>query len=377
MKYNFIKYVSEDKSLRFKSEKNDLDEITIPCSIQLNGILNGTPKTVDINKDINDYIVGRFINPFLNAQNDVFKIKLEIQNSEKTVGYIFSSASLLNDDEEDEPQFDEFKQAFKYYCLRHIIEQYSWKDISDKYSVDLQTILSEDASYLVLFKPMLKDDEFKLSYLYPSLAYYGYYNFPKKSKPNVLKLIGDYKVELEKLIEQKFTYIKSQDSLKLKQIQSIEIDNNLILLLYEKYLVEADNHLYRFLLLYQVIEYLVEKKFLSDLNVLIADRSKYNTNCFYEKILKLKETRSTINKIFSEAKISVDDEVIYVLKSFILSSNSGYEKQSIGDCFYDIRNLLFHDYKSLINSNEKDTEIGLVITCEKLIHDLVLKLEDK
>lgn len=131
---------------------------------------------------------------------------------------------------------------------------------------------------------MLGDANFQLSYLFPNLALYGYYNFPKRTKPNVLKLLDDYKIKLERLIEQKFTYVRNQDSIKLKPVQSIETDKNLIYLLYEKYLVQADNHLYRFLLLYQVIEYLVEKKFHSDLDLLIAERQKLTQIVFTTKL---------------------------------------------------------------------------------------------
>lgn len=376
--YKFSNFDPEKKVFYLKDQSIEQSELAITSKINLTGIADGKLKTVKTNLDFLNYTCCCFINPYLNAQSDLFKINLKIDNLIKTVGYIFPASSLEDDEENIDDSFDELKQAYKFYCLKHIVSSFNWDKSFEGREVNINEILPPESCYLIIFKPQLNDDNFKLLDLKPSLALYGYYHFATGAIPTINKFLdfGSKRAELNEVIKGRFLHLRDKDALLLKKSNNILDESPLLALLYTELLVEADNPLYRFLILYQVVESLVDNFFKDQLEVLIQTRSINSNYKFVQQIHDLNNTRSTINKLFS---ISFDekDEINAILRDFILQFVPDYDKNSIGDCLYDIRNLLFHDYKSIITKNKDVLLTSLVIQCEFLIHKLVISTGEK
>lgn len=367
----------EQKILYLETQNEDKDTVAVSFKTKLEGTVNGEFKSVNVDLPSNNYEVCRLVNPFLNAQNDVFKVKTK-EKTEKVIGYIFPAAALLDDAEDTEEDFDEYKQAFKFYCIKLLIEQFTLNlNISSSQPIELSRMLPENATFIIIFKPQLADRTTSIEDFLPSLALYGYYHFPDNYKPEVMDLLSDEDEEAKRVIEVRFHQYRNQENISIKNSQAIFKKSELIASLYKKLLVRANNPLYRFLILYQVIEYLVEDNFSIELEKIISERLNINSKFkFVEQVNALTNTRTAINKLFEKVKFAEKTEITNILKSFISEFDNEYEKQTTGDCFYDIRNLLFHDYRSVLGKDKDGTLTSLIIQCELLIHHLVIALEN-
>lgn len=378
----FSRFDIERGSFYLKSLETGEEAISITSRISFRGLNEGTLVSVKTDLKVDNYDVGYFKNPFLNAQNDVYKLKSKINNSDRTIGFIFHSSALEDDAEEEEiDNFDIYKQAYKFYCLRKIIERHTWEinDIGKDFGI--AEILQEGISYAITF--VGNSPQSKLSNFLPSLALYGYYNLSIHERQDLSIILGlkSNDQSLKEIISSRFYYLRTQESLLLKDSGEVLTNHPLIKLMYVKLLAKADNPLYRFVLLYQIIEYLVDKSFRNELLRFVRDlQGNAGNDSSYkitQRLIQINNTRASINKLFSISGWEEKDEVTNIMKSFITEFDSDYSKSSTGDCFYDTRNILFHDYKSVLENNKDEALPGLIIQCEILIHKLVISLNDK
>jgi len=355
---------SKEFALRTESDADIV--VTIKSEIRLEGIVNGLPKTVNVKLDSSEYLVYRFVNPYLNAQNDSFRLKY----LGYTIGYAFPSASIEDFDDD----FDVFKQAYKYYCAKLIIENHDFylDEISDDGNLKLSDILDENSVYFIIFKKSIKDDTFNLENCLPSLALKGYYLYSNEVVPNILNILDSHSEseDLNTLLELHYHSQRAEESIQIHKSTNIE-ENLLIRLLYKKLLIENSNPIYRFLVLYQVIEFLVEKNKRLSINNIFDEKDSLNNYDFFDKISKANNTRAIINKLLQPLTFDSKALITQSLLQFIYISIDSYPKTTIGDCLYDIRNLLFHDYKNVMEVYSEDSVLGLVIQCEIIIHNLI------
>ena len=349
----------------------------IPFKIRLNGIVNDLPIFVDTTHSSEDYLIYRFINPYLNAQSDIFKIKEE--DDGHAIGYIFSSYSLIDDDAEANEPFNEFKQAYKFYCIKNIISQHSWPDDLNIQTISFSEIIESDSSYLVIHKPSVGNKFKFIEDYYPCLAIYGYFHYPLKANPQIVSFVkkDSDNSELENIIIARYHVHRKKQSIKLRSSHSLMAESHIAKLFYSQLLVEGDNPLYRFLVSYQIIEYLIDREFKKGIDDIIEIKSELTNFKFIQKINELYTPRTTIKKLFDKINFDDKNEIGNLLKSFLLEFIKDYDKIHIGDCFYDIRNLLFHDYKTVLEKNPDGSLTSLVIQCELLIHHLVVSLVSK
>lgn len=375
-KYILSNFDREQKTFILENQADDTLTFAVNFNINLQGLSNGENKLVKTDNSLDDYACIQLINPYLNAQGDVFKVNIKVGSNTKSVGYIFPASALGGDEEDIDDNFDEAKQAYKFYSIKNLIEQHKWNEHHEGQSLNISEILNQNCSFIIIYKPLLQDVDFKLTDLLPNLALHGYYHNPENTKPNISNLFdfGSARENLEEIIKVRYLFVRDQQSITLKNSKAILNQIPLIKLLYDQLLVEADNPLYRFLILYQVVEYLVDKYFKDGLETVINERASYSNYKFLQQIHELNNTRSTINKLFDTVSFDAKSEITSILKSFLLEFEHEYEKHSTGDCLYDIRNLLFHDYKSVLEGQRDGAILGLVIQCEILIHQLVITL---
>jgi len=364
------RFDGEQKNFYLKPQNEEAEEQAVSCNIKLQGMVNEQPLQVKTDFPLTNYSVFRFTNPYLNAQNDLFKINY----SDKSIGYIIPFSAIEDNNENPEEEFDVYKQAYKYYCVKSIIENHDFDFQPSGGPIHLSNLVDKDSIFVILCKSLIGDATFKIEDCLPSFALRGYYFFPGNTKPNVLSFAAERTtdVDLNNLIDTRFLANRGNASIHIQKSKIAIEQNQLLYLLYTKLLVESNNPLHRFLILYQVIELLVETKIRKGINGVCIEKDKLNNYDFFQKLFEVNNTRSAISSLFDAVVFSEKTEITNALKDFILQTNANYAKQTTGDCFYDIRNLLFHDFKRVIVKKNDGDISGLVLQCEILIHQLII-----
>lgn len=354
------------------SIESEINDIVVENKIRLSATINGKIKKVNTNLPLDSYEMYEFINPFLNAQNDIFRVKF----LDKTIGQMFPAYSLEIDvDEED---FNEMEQAYRFYCINKIIQKTDATTIDLKDDTQTQVQFSKfidpDSIYLVIYKPSINSN-FNIENVLPSLASKGYYFYPIKTKSNANGLFDNSPDEsLKDLVQNRFHKQRGHKSITLKSSRKLIQEEPLIKLLYVKLLSTSPNTLHRFLLLYQIIEHLTESKFKEELDKVLKKKDDLSNFKFIQKVNEVYSARANINKLINDLVFEDKNEITQIFKDFILEFDNEYDKSATGDCLYDIRNLLFHDFKSILNNNKQNAIDSIIIRFEILIHGIVMSL---
>ena len=360
------RFDDDQKLFYLKPQDGDEELFTVPCNIKLQGTVNGSLRSVKTNLSSEIYSVYRFTNPYLNAENDLFKINY----LGKSIGLIIPNSALEDDLENLDEDFDEYTQAYKFYCAKVIIENFDFNNFKENETLNLSNFINKDSIYFIICNRLIDEAGFNLEDCLPSLAIKGYYLFPENTIPNVLSFVSVQNHDLDALIQAKFLTTRNDQSIHIQKSNLVIEQNQLLRLLYKKLLVENNNPLFRFLILYQVIEFLLEEKVREGINIIYEQKEDLNNYDFFQKMYEINNTRSIINSLFNKVVFEDKNEITNSLKDFILQTSPEYTKQSTGDCLYDIRNLLFHDFKRIIDI-DNGAVIGLIIQCEILIHHLI------
>lgn len=366
-----ISHFDDDNHLFYLKSQDDKNMYTVTCNIKLQGNVNGQLRSVKTKLPDEMYSVYRFTNPYLNAENDLFKISY----CEKSIGLLIPNSALDGNIQKSDEDFDEFVQAYKFYCIKFIIENYDFSNLSETEPLNFSNFLEINSIYAIICNPLINENGFNIENCLPSLAIKGYYLFPENTVPNVLSFVDVQNDDLESLIEVKYLKTRIDKSVHIQKSSLIIEQVPLLRLLYNKLLVENNNPLFRFLVLYQVIEFLLEAKVREGINSVCDNRDSLNNFDFLKKMNDVNNTRSIINSLFNKINFQDKVEITNAMRDFILQTSPEYEKHSTGDCLYDIRNLLFHDYKKIIEV-DNGAVIGLIIQCEILIHHLINSIEN-
>lgn len=239
-------------------------------------------------------------------------------------------------------------------------------------NISFNNFVKDDCIYLTVYKPCLKGIEFKLSEYFPCLALLGYYNYPDGSNNSLKYIISSSQEAISQVVNVRYLNQRHERNIRLKRLNGLFEKSNVIKVIYEKLLVNTDNQVYRFIILYQIIEELVEIQYEKGIGELIDKREGLSKAKFLEKINELANTRKVIKHFFSQLHFDGKEEITSIIKDFILQFDQEYSKTETGDCFYDVRNLLVHDFKTVIEKGDESNLTGLLIQYEILIHQLVL-----
>lgn len=374
-KYHFSEYILEKKTFILKNENEEKTELIIKCNLDFEGI--------KFDKNIEDYEFGLFLNPYLYAQNDVFVIN--DKEADRTIGYIFPLNALIEESISVEAETSnivnannrasEYLKAFKFYSYKCLLQNVELDITEIGYKEDylLSDLINEKLMIVIIYKPLVSDQNEVLKFYYPSLAIHGYYNYSMTRNFNFYKYIIDHHDILKSTIENHFFKYRTNKNITLKKCNQGIIINPIINILYNKFLPIADNPLYRFLLLYQFIEHFIDSNFRNDLSKLLGEINNLSSYEIFDELIELKKERKRINYILN--KISFEDKNIIepALKSFISTFRADYNKNTLGDYFYDIRNLLVHDYKTIIEKGAENELVPIIVLLEIVIHNLVLE----
>lgn len=287
--------------------------------------------------DFNDYQLVILENNYLNAENDVFQV---FNEDNKRLGWIFTLSNLESREHDyiGNKHLDKYKYVAFHLLLRmNDASLYRDNEIDlEKELLNLSDIYNDNIILFITFKENINTDNL-LNYL-PSLARYGYYKYSKKRNYRFKESQNGF-----------LNDTREKDKLRLK-LSNIDLNKDEFLYnLFTDYLKSLEHVLLRFHLLYQVFEHYMDLVFEKESDTVIQEleQKKISKNDFIERIGELRKERKLINKLLERDDFKGQVNNLVYECNEILNNNSKKTKSSLGDCIYDVRNLIVHNFRSI------------------------------
>lgn len=156
-------------------------------------------------------------------------------------------------------------------------------------------------------------------------------------------------------------------------VKSAKIGNFDYLIPLLKYkLRDERNYFLRFILIYQIHEYLMENKFYEKIEG--YRQSKFNLGTVRNKIIELNTEKKLINKVFNDSGFSNDPSTFFLdsCKVFLEDFKEEeyfLESQNTSTLIYDVRNILIHNFHKY--TKDEETIKPIVDEFEKITLDLL------
>lgn len=307
-----------------------------------------------------------FYNPWRAKESDVYELYLEI-NEGGRIGWIFplSVYSSSMDDVDKRQTIFQYLYAAYVRLLQNIPELKTQQQdgvLADYYN--------EDVIIMVLHKDSVYDG-FRIDDYLPSLYLEGYtilskieggidfhYNKPAK--------ISD----IEKKRGHKIAIKKSSDCL---------CSNTYISTIFRSELPYANNALHRFILLYQVMEILMDLASRDNIidSAQLYKEEKLSPNELSERIREAINERKLIRKLFDNTSIKKELCTQFRDDALALFEKIHYDvrDKNLPDLLYDLRNQIFHAYRSF--ADEKEKLISVLSLSEKIFIEVIINYGKK
>lgn len=294
------------------------------------------PPTDDLDPNINvdDYVVELLINPIFSNQSDVFSLCIKVENDptrdRQTVGAVFPVSALDSDQALRKGQIGFLYVGF-YHLLERLPRMKSGKNFSDNFETNVCAC--------VFHKRLINNDN-PLHLCIHSLRKFGYSYFTPNDK------VADIKeYSRTRLLDSGVSCINISMGEPLLYNHPI-IDRILRDLKY------ATNITHRFVLLYQVIEFLMEDAIAQDVDLIYDQLTKRSitVNDYFDEVSKVGREKFRIKNIFKDCTIKDNECSKFVKACKSLFDASGFTsdfKQSAPECFYAFRNKMTHSYRRL------------------------------
>jgi len=356
-----------------------------------------------IKKDKEDYDSCRiylFKNRFGVKEDHCFK--MEINNKRSGIVFplkLFSNADILSNMAESKDK--NFLLSFLHIGFYNLLQnnKISCNPIQKSLLLEKGSAIKIEDFYdnetiVLLYHPTNTDsfENFEIRKFYPSLLKKGFVPILAEKDFNDIEKI---EIAVEK---HPFYNLNFYDTINFEEVRSELIDEKYINQIFGTILKSSLTPVSRFLLLYQVIEFLMDKialehyqkKFPFDIDFYylmwatrdaksyrdVYDNLKQIQNAINKSIDPIKEETKRISKLFTEnSKLKIDN-----YSSFIEASKKiiGEKKcLTLEDYVYQLRNKIVHDYHNLSASydNLDHLLINLNIEFEIIISDLVINYE--
>jgi hypothetical protein len=334
-------YYDDDGLFYFRITDNE-NEIDIPYRFKISGNWG------EVN--LEEFSWSLYLNPYYEYKDrycDVTRKK-----TDNRIGWLFPIQIFDSDSLELKGNFEEYLiVAFKILIGRIENINSNKTSISDFFPSDTIVLIANNHN-------VATDDQFRPSAYRLSLLSFGFYDFSNEI----------FTVKCEG-----FSYVYN-DHLKIEMGNSNIVPNpNIDNLLKE--IQQTNNTLCRFILLYQIVEYLMDVNSDKDL---ISSIDKYNKkelskNDLLENVKTLLYDRRRIKDIFSEAKIAKDiiNQFEDSYKSLITTCKMSFEVKKYYEHIYDFRNKIVHSYRLIIG--EKKLFDETVQAFEQLLIHILMK----
>lgn len=280
---------------------------------------------------LEDFEVQLLINPLLNRESNVYDLRDELN---KTVGYLFP-ISLLDSDSD----FSDYRNInnYVYVAFWELLKRIPTVNENKEFFSDN----FEDNVCVCVFHKASVNTTCPLRNCIHSLRMYGYSYF---TECNNIKPVDRYRSKLY--------FHKRENKIHLK-FSEPSLYKNPIIDSILRALPKADNLTHRFVLLYQVIETLLEEIASKRIDEEIKRFTGKQIPCndFQDNIKQLSSEKTKISKIFKCCeKLENSDEAKLFLESCLhLFDLVHYSPSNKGlkEIFYSFRNQMTHSYRNL------------------------------
>jgi hypothetical protein len=293
--------------------------------------------------NLDDFNVYILINPYYNKESDIFQVALD--ENESRDGFILPLAVL-----ESEVQDDPAILRYSYIAALGILA--SSIDINGKCTFsDLFKDLDKDNVNILVINHYQKCpcdiEDYRLS-----LLSYGY---TWKHTYNVIANNIDR------------TFFNLQKSIRLFKTEHILNDNPFYKQLFTENITSIKYPTFRFLLIYQVLEYLMEKQKQNDFDAILnlIKIPSPDMNQIIDKIQNLRKEKSLLGDIYNPNKPSQRYNFLRINFNSYYKEIFSCEANDESICIYNIRNKLFHSYRTILSHKEDFDK--LVFISEQLI----------
>lgn len=324
--FDTINFIDDENVFRLSSSSRD-ESISIAYPFD----------AVDKSFENKDMMIFFFHNTYLQSENDVFQVYI----NNNRIGWIFPLQSIIT--EENDFSQNSYFNKYKYVTYKEILKNNSsyknFTPVSDNlYKLD--DFFPDDIIILCVSVEKLSDD-FSIENYLPSLCNFGYYI--QNDNPYI-NSINNNKLPL-------FAEYKGKSKLKIEPSKVNIEEHFFIKNLYINHLKRIDDTTLKFFLLYQVVEYLIEKEFNIKFDKALEDynNSRIDKNNFREKLNSYSKERNLIKSFTTDfslpEKLSID--LSRDLRLMLDELLPDYDKSDIGDLIYDLRNILIHRYRDI------------------------------
>lgn len=311
----------------------------------------------DLNE--NDFQVELLINPYLNRESHTFAISDCSKSCNNRLGYIFPVTVL--DSIEDFSDVGRNIENYFFVAFKVLLQRINSIKSTSEFSENF-----EDNVIVAIFNRKDNPNRNYLDECMHSLRLSGYSYFHDNNNCQRVEhytetVFHDGKdSEIKVKLEVPFLYHEEA------------IDNLL------KEYPKTNNTTHRFVLLYQVIEHLMDKEATKQVNLFIKQYQlgQISNNDMSTNLRNFTSEKTKINSIFSSCNISQSDFIEFKQSYGQLNCLTGYNPNTsaLGEIFYSFRNQITHSYRNL---HKHIKELSMVVqAAEKLILTIISKYPD-
>jgi len=309
----------------------DGNDIFLEIPLDFSAIDKSTP-------NLDDYLVGFYTKKKV-KESEIKRLKNN--DSDGVIGWIIPILSIESSEHEKSNLPGFLRYAFiSLFALFKSYPKYGKVNIDalhQKPSVNLSQLFYDELVIVLIYKPMTSLAD--LQSLCSQLLDQGLVKLTERD-PSEIKFI--------KSITEENTF-----NLKIKPISSLIKENILIeKVLHEQFPYES-TPAFRFFILYQIVELLIEKVYFHQQEKLISDliASKHDLSQakdIFEKIQGFTSEKKRMTLLFDKYTSNNHDfsSLITISKSLLSGMNNDNEKSDIVSNLYPIRNFIVHNYRN-------------------------------
>lgn len=312
--------------------------------------------------DFSKYELFLFTNPYLGAENDIYQVYL--QEHKYRAGWIFPISALESN--ENDFAHDKVFNGYRYVAYQLLL-RYDKTFKTNANNIKLTDIFDDNTIVCILSKDDInRRRNFNLADYLISFYSYGYFkleeNKPQPIQQNIwFRDIFEFRKARSRVIIQKSGFDLSKSDYALN--------------IFSNHLLHNDNLIVRFILLYQVIEELMQIESDQQIQDII---NRYSTgsipkNDFKAEINEISSEFKLISLIIEKSGIEASLISDFKNKTQVLYKNLNYNPNGITDfskLVYSFRNLFTHNYRLMMNEEEKTNHV--VCLFEHIIIQLLL-----
>ncbi|EFJ7398209.1 hypothetical protein ACP37V_001113 [Escherichia coli] len=273
-------------------------------------------------------------------ENDV--VKLIASDTNKSIGYLLPVISLESNDHDYAA--DKYFLRYAYIGIQEALCRCKKNSLEtkldlNKYTFKLTDIFDDELVICIIYKPHFNLTDF--SKISPILFKHGYIRFDSKTSKQII-----YKPSTDDEFNNKITLCQINNSI----IEAPLIDK----ILHEQFPIER-NIAFKFFILYQIIELLIERVYQHQQNIIISNlvanvgnlsKSKDIIGSFQEISSEKRRLKLLFSKYINnfENKTTLTASCYALVRDAIDQSID--EGKDIVEYFYPIRNFIVHNYRN-------------------------------